>query len=586
MKSSKKIEVFSKSALVSLKAELSKKQEEARQARLKGNGETVVPTQIPQKISEYNRKNHGVDERNQKDAEQIAEEEASCRKSRVALEEKAKLYEKLSHGQEIDSSENDGRYLVDFEQKAIDKGGTSTNTDHAVEIDEEEEEEKYDSDDYDHPSDPEEDWVDYRDCLGRTRRCLRKDLPFVKMKDSKLADSLGMSAPPIAMGKPVTASKEASKPESETVTASDTSRKVEPPRENLELMSEDMRKQEMREKWEQQEAELREKSDVHYQDVIFDEVRTYGAGYYAFSTEEKSRQAEQEELRKLRVETEKGQAAASDLRSRRQEQMAARLKAARARKRAREGLPPEPDGDEETAVEGTVEDDTVTMWPDCKAVEMVKAEEEERERRKAKIEGAEEKRRKRLEKRPLPVRPWDIGKEGVSGATDPMSQEEWVKKKREERQDEFAPPPEYNYEDTASSEDLMATDSGWSASHLRATSKKSLSFGGNSRGSNKWKKGNVNAKHIPLDATHGNIDKQLNDEASIERKGVERRGPEIAPPTTFEYYGPSTSKQKLQPTKRISQTSLDDAISAGLSYIRQQAEERDKQKEKGLLDII
>ncbi|XP_046399605.1 coiled-coil domain-containing protein 174 [Ischnura elegans] len=573
MKSSKKIDVFSKSALVNLKAELSKKQEEARQARLRADGETVKPTQIPQKVAEFSRKNQGVDARSERDVEQIAEEEASIKKSKAALEEKAKLYEKLSQGQDTGDSENESRYLVDFGQKSVEKASTSVDSDHGQEEDEEEED-KYDSDDYDRPSDPEEDWVDYRDCLGRTRRCLRKDLPFVKMKDTKLADSLGMGKPP----EEIKAHAPVKQVTSEPSTSSEGREEVEPVRENLELMSEDMRKQELRQKWEQQEAELREKSDVHYQDVLFDEVRSHGVAYYAFSREEKTREAEQEELRKLRAETEKGQAAASELRARRQEQMAARLKAARARKRAREGLPPEPEEEEKPPEKE--EDETLTVWPDCKAAEVVKAEEEERLRRKAKLEEAEEKRRKRLEKRPLPVRPWDMGKEGVAGAStssaDPMSQEEWVKKKREERPQEFAPPPEYKGDDL---DDFMATDSGWNTSHLRATSKKSR--GGKGSGQVKWKKGNVSPKYPPSDPSHSSAYKESLDGGGVD--SGQRKGAEIAPPPTFDYYGPSASKTKPKPQ---GQASLDDAISAGLSYLRQQAEDRDKQKEKGLLDII
>jgi hypothetical protein len=38
----------------------------------------------------------------------------------------------------------------------------------------------------------------------------------------------------------------------------------------LELMSGDMRRELLRQKWEQQEEQLRNKTDVHYQDVLFD----------------------------------------------------------------------------------------------------------------------------------------------------------------------------------------------------------------------------------------------------------------------------------------------------------------------------
>jgi hypothetical protein len=38
----------------------------------------------------------------------------------------------------------------------------------------------------------------------------------------------------------------------------------------LELMSGDMRRELLRQKWEQQEEQLRNKTDIHYQDVLFD----------------------------------------------------------------------------------------------------------------------------------------------------------------------------------------------------------------------------------------------------------------------------------------------------------------------------
>jgi hypothetical protein len=37
-----------------------------------------------------------------------------------------------------------------------------------------------------------------------------------------------------------------------------------------ELMSSDMKRELLRQKWEQQEEQLRNKTDIHYQDVLFD----------------------------------------------------------------------------------------------------------------------------------------------------------------------------------------------------------------------------------------------------------------------------------------------------------------------------
>jgi len=49
-------------------------------------------------------------------------------------------------------------------------------------------------------------------------------------------------------------------------------------------------------------------------------------------------------LKKLRIETQQQQKKAQDLKALREKQLAARMKAAKDRKRARLGLPPEEDG--------------------------------------------------------------------------------------------------------------------------------------------------------------------------------------------------------------------------------------------------
>jgi hypothetical protein len=74
------------------------------------------------------------------------------------------------------------------------------------------------------------------------------------------------------------------------------------------------------------------------------EARSHGVGYYGFSQDEARRHTQQDALFKLRQETQREQVAAQGLRDRRQQQLQARLKAARQRKRARLGLPPEEDG--------------------------------------------------------------------------------------------------------------------------------------------------------------------------------------------------------------------------------------------------
>ncbi|PSN56568.1 Coiled-coil domain-containing protein 174 [Blattella germanica] len=220
MNSSRKIEI-SKASLVSLKAELSRKQDEVNKA--KAQGAYIHPVPRPKKQTIWTKQNAGVSKRDEKDLEQEQEDEDVLKKSRAALEAKSKLYNKLSH----DASGHDNQFLVDFEQKA----------------NEVEEEETF-PEEYDDPSDSEDEWVDYEDCLGRTRRCLRKDLVHIKEKDAELFKSLGGG--------------DVEEKEAEAETAAP------------ELQSGDMRREALRQKWEQQEEELRKKSDIHYQDVLFD----------------------------------------------------------------------------------------------------------------------------------------------------------------------------------------------------------------------------------------------------------------------------------------------------------------------------
>lgn len=90
------------------------------------------------------------------------------------------------------------------------------------------------------------------DCLGRTRRSLRKDLAYFKQRDVELFESLGGFDDK---------NKANSGDNGRTVTSGDGA---------LELMSGDMRRELFRQKWEQQEEQLRNKTDIHYQDVLFD----------------------------------------------------------------------------------------------------------------------------------------------------------------------------------------------------------------------------------------------------------------------------------------------------------------------------
>ena len=72
------------------------------------------------------------------------------------------------------------------------------------------------------------------------------------------------------------------------------------------LLSEDMRRELLRQKWEEEEEENLKKTKIHYKDVLFDEARTHGAAFYNFSRNEAERTDEMEHLKDMHKETEKG----------------------------------------------------------------------------------------------------------------------------------------------------------------------------------------------------------------------------------------------------------------------------------------
>lgn len=83
---------------------------------------------------------------------------------------------------------------------------------------------------------------------------------------------------------------------------------------------------------------------LNYQDVLFDEARTHGTGYYHFDTDQEKRTKQQEQLKEIRDYTLEAQQKRESLRNVRDKVIADRVTAARARVRARFGLPEEENG--------------------------------------------------------------------------------------------------------------------------------------------------------------------------------------------------------------------------------------------------
>ncbi|XP_034935705.1 coiled-coil domain-containing protein 174 [Chelonus insularis] len=380
MNNSKKINV-NFSSLVGLKAELLRKQMEVQDAKAKVDSTTL---QVP-KIKLKNKKKNVSKEKTNKVPEVTEIEDVNMlKKSKYMLQAKSKLYEKLkkSHG------DGDHHYLVDFENKS-----------------DESEDDIHKEEDYDDEnSDPEEDWVEYQDCFGRTRKCLRRDLPRMMDKDNLVKKEITKDPPEEhqQVEKPIF---------------------IEPEKEPEIVM--------MRKKWEEQTERLSHKTDIHYQDILFDEARSHGVGYFAFSQDESERAKQQAELAKLRKETEERQKELQKIKDLKQKMEQNRLKAARIRQRIRAGLPAE--SDDEKTVETNSEQPTKELSQDMNAVTLPsKTDEsdenseqpEKEEQSLAVIEDKIKAFGELLGKRPK----WHE-----------LSQEEWIEKRRKDRHGEFAP---------------------------------------------------------------------------------------------------------------------------------------------------
>ncbi|XP_068884182.1 coiled-coil domain-containing protein 174 [Aphelocoma coerulescens] len=382
------------SSLVDLKAELFRKQEEFKKEKLlKDAGVFAKPRTSNKKPSIWTKQNTGVVNRAAKDVEQKAEEQDILDKSRKKLEEKAKLYEKMTKG-DFPDEETEDLYLVDFTQKIIDKQHEvqelhqSEAAGKTSERDTDEEETQPEAD-IPPPEDPDEEWVDYVDFLGRSRRCMKKDLPSLLKMDQEL------------QGK---------RQETDGNT----------------LLSEDMRRELQRQQWEKEEEEALRKpmGPIHYEDIRENEARQLGVGYFAFSRDQELRHKQRATLDMLREQTLDQRNKREQLKEKRKAALDARLSKLRARKikKLREaGLEEEAEKLENRELKGAAEEpEPPRVTAASRKVEVVIQE-------------------RRDTKPGVPyVREWDKGKELMFG--------QWEKKQeelRDERDPEFAPPSDY-----------------------------------------------------------------------------------------------------------------------------------------------
>ncbi|KAI5615011.1 coiled-coil domain-containing protein 174, partial [Silurus asotus] len=377
------------SSLVDLKAELYRKQEAFKQEKLTqdtGSASKPHSSSNTKKPSVWSKQNQGVAARAQKDVEKTAEEEQNLDKSRQKLEEKARLYEQMTKG-DFPDEETEDLYLVDFTQKIIDQKRAGQNR--GVEPGDRDGEGLDVRIAIPPPQSAEEEWVDYVDALGRSRKCLRKDLPQFQKMDQDLQGKRAVGA-------------------------------------DRTLLSDDMRREMQREQWEREEEEQMKRpvGPIHYENIRDQEARDLGVGYYAFSHEEDQRKKQRETLDMLRDQTAEQRTKREHLKEKRKSVLEARLAKIRMRKMKKSKMEPGAEENDEEALvkdDQDVPEDVIETPPPAEAA--VKKVEVEIQERKDSRPGAPH------------VREWDRGKEFSWG--------QWTTRRRDERDSEFAPPSSY-----------------------------------------------------------------------------------------------------------------------------------------------
>ncbi|XP_076761371.1 coiled-coil domain-containing protein 174 [Xylocopa sonorina] len=499
MNNSKKINV-NISSLVGLKAELLKKQHEVNEAKLKSEATHNVPKlqkKKPKKLKSENKSE------NSKRSEEYIEDINTHKKSKLMLEAKARLYEQL-----IKSKTTNENFLVDFTNKS----------------DESENESLLKDEDIDASLENEDDWVEYEDCFGRTRKCLREDLPLMQKKDQLIKQQI--------------INKKGIDPKTkDNVDQYYIEEEKEP---EIEIM---------RRKWEEQTKKLADKANIHYQDVLFDEARAHGVGYYAFSQDEEERIKQQENLFNLRKETERKQSEIKELKELREKMEHNRLKAARIRQRVRAGLPIDT-LDEEFKVENNdkCSENTVANAEESSIV--VKEDENKKEESTGKDEELEKENKIKALGELL----------GKRTHWYEMSQEEWVDKCRKIRVDEFGPV----YENFKSAGFLNSEDTDtalYTQNNERLDLDNKVNIPNNTENINET---NIDSYDIPLPPT------LIISNTNVEHNFVEEIDHQSACNQTIHSVQQenNTMQTEMKPNRNIDEAS----IAAGLRYLREKFE--------------
>ena len=280
---SKRITIGATSSLGDLKAELLKRKAEAAnkvravKVSASSSGSEKWKKQAEKLESTRKLKEIKPGKKLSQEEEENLKLDEDLRKSREALERKTRIYEQRYNRaiQEVsknssESEEDDSDELVNFKEKVfLEMRSGDLN---AIQSSPRR--------DYD-----DEDWVEFTDSLGRTRRCLKHDLNHYKKLDEEVA---------------ATAKSRLKSAEEASVENHETS-----------ANHESFVRQGSRDEGNDEEPKV---GPVHYRDVLKDEIRDHGVAYFAFSSDDAERKRQRELLDNLRDQTKKSRVEALKLR--------------------------------------------------------------------------------------------------------------------------------------------------------------------------------------------------------------------------------------------------------------------------------
>ena len=435
------------SSIIDLKAELYRKQESFKLAKLSkeqnqineddndlylnrsSNQKYKLGKRMRDNVNLQERRKRDNEKPNEKDDQQRIEEEKALKKSREMLELKTKLYEqKCKMKSNDDEDENE---LINFEQKAIEEKLKLRRL----------EEQKLQKDQVsDDDDDDDDEWTEFTDSLGRSRRCLKKDLEYLKRIDR---ETFGLR-------------------NNELKTSS--SQMFDSYKQNFmnfnrnnELLSDDLKRELDRRDWESDAHEMNEKLNneqyehdddddehakegkqhgpTHYQNVQHNEIRDHGVAYYAFDQNEQKRQEQMHLLNSLREQTVNQKQARQKLKEKRKSMMRERLMKIAQRKGIKiNALPSESSSSSSSEDEVNTKEDV--EWAKTTDDGMMQPERPVHEPR-------------------AKIREWDIGKDQLEKSYQQQRStptrfrhEDYIENRRNERLKEFAPPSTYSIQNS------------------------------------------------------------------------------------------------------------------------------------------